>query len=64
MLIEWHDFLAAFALFLVFEGALPFVSPRSWRQLALVMVNQSDRSLRTMALVIMLMGVFLLYLIQ
>ncbi|HBC55887.1 MAG TPA: DUF2065 domain-containing protein, partial [Gammaproteobacteria bacterium] len=28
----WSDFLAAFALFLVFEGILPFIDPKQWRR--------------------------------
>lgn len=58
------DFLRALALLLVFEGIMPFLTPDGWRQ-AMQQVSQfSDKTLRIIGLVSMLVGVFLLYLMH
>ena len=55
----WSIFVTAVGLLLVFEGILPFLSPGFWRRVMNNMVVQSDRSLRTMALISMLIGLAL-----
>ena len=58
------DFLRAIALFLVFEGIMPFLTPDGWRQ-AMQQVSQfSDKTLRIIGLVSMLAGVLLLFLMH
>ena len=58
------DFLRAIALFLVFEGIMPFLTPDGWRQ-AMQQVSQfSDKTLRIIGLVSMLAGVILLFLMH
>jgi uncharacterized protein YjeT (DUF2065 family) len=52
------------ALVLVFEGILPFLSPRLWRRAMQHMLMQDDRALHVMGLVSMLAGVILLYLVH
>ena len=37
--MQWSDLWAAFALYLVLEGLLPFASPRRWRE-ALVAIAE------------------------
>jgi len=60
----WHDLLAAIALVLVIEGILPFLSPRTTRQLMLQVSQSDDRALRGAGLVSMILGVLLLYLLR
>jgi len=57
----WSDLLAAFALYLVLEGLLPFASPRSWRSSLEQLGQLSDRQLRTGGLVVIVAGLLLLY---
>ncbi len=58
--MDWGDLLAAFALYLVIEGLLPFVSPRSWKQSVAMIAQLSDKQLRIFGLVSMLAGLMLL----
>ncbi len=60
----WNDFFAALALFLVFEGIMPFVNPNRWRHVIKVVADQPDVALRIMGLASMLMGAALLYAIR
>jgi uncharacterized protein YjeT (DUF2065 family) len=62
--MNWSDFLAAFALYLVIEGLLPFVSPDNWRK-SLALISQfGDGQLRFFGLVSVLSGLGLLILIR
>jgi uncharacterized protein YjeT (DUF2065 family) len=56
----WVEFFAAFALMLVFEGILPFLSPERWRRYASLLMAQNDRLLRIMGLACMVIGVIIL----
>lgn len=58
--MNWSDLLAAFALYLVLEGLLPFFSPRGWKQSIELIAQLSDSQLRTIGLLSMLAGVLLL----
>lgn len=58
--MEWTDLLAAFALYLVIEGLLPFVSPRNWKQSVAMIAQLGDRQLRIFGLISMLAGLILL----
>jgi len=55
----WSIFLSAVGLLFVFEGILPFLSPRSWRLMMQQVFTQSDRVLRIMGLISMLIGLTL-----
>lgn len=55
----WSILLTAIGLLFVFEGILPFLSPRYWRQIMQQMLNQSDRVLHIIGLFSMLIGVLL-----
>jgi hypothetical protein len=46
----------AFALMLVIEGLLPFLSPDSWRQTMLRVAQMTDGQLRFLGLSSMLVG--------
>lgn len=62
--MDWTDLFAAFALYLVLEGLLPFANPRGWRQSVELIAQLSDRQLRVFGLVSMLAGAVLLAFIR
>jgi uncharacterized protein len=57
----WDLLLGAFALMLVVEGLLPFISPSKWRGAFERAMKLSDGQIRFMALSSMLSGLVLLY---
>jgi uncharacterized protein YjeT (DUF2065 family) len=62
--MQWSDLLAAFALYLVLEGIMPFVNPPLMKRVMLSFVQSSDRHLRVGGLVSMLAGLALLYFVR
>jgi len=54
-------FLIGISLLLIFEGILPFLSPRLWRSMMQQIMMQSDQALRTIGFTSMLIGLALLY---
>lgn len=52
--------LGAFALMLVVEGLLPFLSPQAWRQVFERAVRMTDGQIRFVGLGSMLLGLLLL----
>ncbi len=52
----------ALALMLVFEGLLPFLSPKAWRQVFERAIKLSDGQIRFIGLSSMLVGLLLLLL--
>ena len=60
----WQDLLSAFALMLVLEGILPFLSPDATRRAMQMAGRMDDRGLRTTGLISMLAGVALLYFVR
>ena len=61
MLATWG---AAFALYLVLEGILPFLSPQALKRTLIALAQLEDRQLRVFGLVSMAAGLALLYLIH
>jgi uncharacterized protein YjeT (DUF2065 family) len=59
--MNWTDLLAAFALYLVLEGILPFVNPQAMKRFMLTMANFADQHLRIWGLTSMAAGLVLLY---
>lgn len=55
------DFLRAVALLMVFEGLLPFLSPRRFREGLLRAASVGDKSLRRVGLAAMVGGATLLH---
>lgn len=55
------DFLRAVALLMVFEGLLPFLSPRRFRESMLRAASVGDQPLRVIGLVAMVGGAALLH---
>ncbi len=52
--------LGAFALMLVIEGLLPFLSPKSWREVFARAMQMSDGQIRFIGLSSMLIGLLAL----
>jgi uncharacterized protein len=52
--------LGAFALMLVIEGLLPFLSPKSWREMFARAMQMSDGQIRFIGLSSMLIGLLVL----
>lgn len=59
-----QDLLTAFALLLIIEGILPFLSPRTMRKALFSIVQNNDKTLRVTGLMTMLAGLLLLYLVR
>jgi uncharacterized protein YjeT (DUF2065 family) len=60
----WESLLMAVALMLVIEGIIPFLYPAKWRNMVAMLAQISDRHLRIMGLITMLLGVALLYFVK
>lgn len=60
----WHDLISAVALLLVLEGILPFLNPASMRKALEIVAKMDDKQLRFSGLTSMLVGVFILYLVN
>ncbi len=60
----WEALLIGFALMLVLEGIVPFLYPAKWRNLVVTLSQISDKHLRTMGLMSMLVGIAVLYWIR
>ncbi|MDX2463928.1 MAG: DUF2065 domain-containing protein [Porticoccus sp.] len=60
----WLDLAQAFCLMLVLEGIMPFLAPGRWRNMASLLAQVDDRSMRIMGLVSMLLGAGALYFIN
>ncbi len=62
--MPWTEILTALALVLVIEGMVPFVGPGRYRQMVAQVARLSDNQLRTVGLVVMIIGLFLLFLVR
>jgi uncharacterized protein YjeT (DUF2065 family) len=59
--VDWGtSILAAIALVLIFEGLLPLISPRKWRDMFAQILQLQDGQIRFFGLGIVLLGLFLL----
>ena len=62
--MQWHDLWAAFALYLVLEGLMPFANPGGMKR-ALAQLSQLDeRTLRIVGFLSMVAGAVLLYFVR
>lgn len=57
----WATLFAAFALMLVLEGLLPFLSPGTWRSAFRRFTELSDGQIRFLGLTSMIIGLLLLF---
>jgi len=55
-----HLWLQVIGLVLIIEALMPFISPRSYRSMALRMAGTPDKTLRLVALITLGFGVVLL----
>ena len=60
----WHDLGVALCLVLVIEGIIPFLYPKRWREMAMMLSDIDDRTMRIAGLMSMLVGTGMLYLIN
>ncbi|HAJ75242.1 MAG TPA: DUF2065 domain-containing protein [Gammaproteobacteria bacterium] len=60
----WHDLAVAFCLMLVIEGILPFIDPKRWRRMLLMLDEIDDTTMRLIGLSSMLAGTILLMIIN
>ena len=59
--MNWNDLLAAFALYLVFEGIIPFVNPGAFRRFVQHMSALPDSALQRFGFMSMAAGLLILY---
>jgi len=60
----WHEVGIALCLVLVIEGIVPFLYPRRWREMVMMLSEIDDKTMRAVGLASMLLGTGLLYLIN
>ena len=60
----WQQLLIGFALVLIIEGILPFLSPQGMKQLMKSMSEMDDHSIRVTGFVSMILGLILLYIVN
>lgn len=62
--MDWNDLWAAFALYLVLEGIIPFLNPGGARRAFVALSQMEDRALRLIGLGSMIAGCVVLYLVR
>jgi uncharacterized protein YjeT (DUF2065 family) len=62
--MDWTDFLSALALVFVIEGIMPFINPAGTRRTMALIARLSDRALRTVGMLSMVVGLVLLYIVR
>jgi uncharacterized protein YjeT (DUF2065 family) len=62
--MNWSDLLAAFALYLVLEGILPFLNPQAMKRIMASFSELADNQLRIWGLISMSAGLALLYFVR
>ena len=62
--MDWNDLLAAFALYLILEGLVPFFSPLGFKRAMEKMISMPESTLRYVGLGSMVAGVVLLYIVR
>jgi uncharacterized protein YjeT (DUF2065 family) len=62
--MQWSDLLAAFALYLVLEGIMPFLNPGAMKRALLRFASLPDGQLRVAGSVSMILGIALLYFVR
>jgi hypothetical protein len=62
--MDWNDLWAAFALYLVLEGIIPFLNPGAARRTFAAMSQMDERALRLIGLGSMIAGCVVLYFVR
>ncbi|MAT51994.1 MAG: DUF2065 domain-containing protein [Porticoccaceae bacterium] len=60
----WLDLAKALCLVLIIEGIMPFIAPTRWRNLAQLMAQIDDRTMRIIGFTSMAIGAGLLFLLK
>jgi uncharacterized protein len=63
-MIAWSDLLAAFALYLVLEGIMPFLNPAGMKRAFAIMLQIPDQQLRFGGLGAIVAGLVLLVIVR
>ncbi len=59
-----NDLWAAIAIAMIFEGMMPFLSPKGWKQAVLKIMTLPEDKIRAFGLVVMILGALLLTLVK
>jgi uncharacterized protein len=62
--MNWSDLLAAFSLYLILEGVLPFLNPQAMKRIMSLFSQLADKQLRVWGFISMSAGVALLYFVR
>jgi uncharacterized protein YjeT (DUF2065 family) len=62
--MNWNDLWAAFALYLVLEGLMPFANPGGMKRALAQLSQLDDRTLRIAGFLSMAAGAMLLYYVR
>jgi len=62
--MDWNDLWAAFALYLVLEGLMPFANPAAMRRALARIAELDERTLRRVGFLSMVAGAVLLYFVR
>ena len=62
--MDWRDLGAAFALYLVLEGILPFLNPGGAKRTLSMLSQMDERALRRIGLGSMIAGCVVLFLVR
>jgi uncharacterized protein YjeT (DUF2065 family) len=62
--MQWGDLWAAFALYLVLEGLMPFLNPGAMKRTLLQLAGLEERTLRVAGFASMVAGALLLYFVR
>ena len=62
--MDWSDLWAAFALYLVLEGLVPFANPGGMKRTLAQLSQLDERVLRAVGLLSMVAGALLLYFVR
>jgi uncharacterized protein YjeT (DUF2065 family) len=62
--MHWTDLAAAFALYLVLEGIVPFANPKGMKRTLAKLTELDERTLRGAGLASMIIGLTLLYFVR
>ena len=62
--MNWNDLWAAFALYLVLEGLMPFANPGAMKRTLQALAAMEDKTLRRIGLASMIAGACLLFVVR
>jgi uncharacterized protein len=63
-MMNWSDLWAAFALYLVLEGLMPFLNPGALKRALLQVAQLDDGTMRIAGLASMIAGAVLLFVVR